>query len=353
LDYKRVRSLTLSLGTKYTESDNDQLIYQTDVNPDNFKYNEKVLAEYINLTGQTENFSYQGGIRDEYTRSAGRTLNQNQDSIIESYNDLYPSLAFQYKFKDQSNLNFSVTRRITRPNYENFNPYTLLTSDPFQTRSGDPNIQPLFTYKYEISYTLKNFTFSLNYQDRQNVRAVALENLLGDTLHTQAVNINEKNLVATLSYTKDLRPWWSILINTDFYDYNLYLLENIIRRSTAFDFYFNQDFNLSSLSKLELNFQYNSSSVIDYLKYTSNCNLSSSFSTTLGRNSNFDLSIEMDDILGTDKTSFIYNYSPVISTSKPLLNGRTISIGLTYKFKTSRKFSSKSKRPDDFGEIRY
>jgi hypothetical protein len=350
-DYKRARKLTTSLGVKFTESNNDQMIFHSGVIPDNFKFNEKVLAEYINLSGQSGSLSYQAGVRDEYTRSEGRTLSANLTPVIDSYNDLYPSFTFQYKLINKSSLNFSVTRRITRPNYENFNPYTLLTTDPFLTRSGDPGIHPLFTYKYEVSYTWQNFTFSVNYQDKQNVRVVALDNVLGDTIHTQAVNINEKNFVGAVSWSKDLRPWWSIIANAYVYDYNLYLLNDITKRSASFNVYLNQDFKLSSISKLEVSFQYISNSVIDYLQYTGHCNLGSAFSTSLGRD--FDLSVGMDDILGTNKTSFINNYISVVSTSKPLVNDRTLKVGLTYKFKTSRKFNARSKRPDDFGEIRY
>ncbi len=352
-DYKKSGKLSTSMGAKFTESENAQIISQSDAQSDNFKFNEKVVAEYVNVLGQSGKLSYQAGLRDEYTRSEGQTFSPGIIPIVDSYNDLYPSANLQLSFKNGSAITLSVTRRITRPNYENFNPYTLLTASPFITRSGDAYIQPLFTYKYELAYTWHNFTLSVNFQDRQNVRVVALDQLKGDTLQTQAVNINEKNFVSSLSYSKDLLPWWSFLVNTNYYFYNLYLLNNVTKHPSSFDAYLNEDFKLSAKSKAEVNFQYMSFSELDYLKVSGHSNVSASFITTFGHQSNFDLSLELDDILGTDKSNFIYNYITVINTNKPLLNNRTLSIGLTYRFKTSHKFISKSKRPDDFGEIRY
>ena len=57
---------------------------------------------------------------------------------------------------NKNSLNFSINRRISRPDYQLFNPF-LFFEDNYSYSSGNPYLNPQYQYRYEIKFFHKQF----------------------------------------------------------------------------------------------------------------------------------------------------------------------------------------------------
>jgi ferric enterobactin receptor len=116
---------------------------------------DNVYAAYVSLTGSLKKFGYKLGLRAESSNYSGELTDLKQ-SYSNSYPiSLFPSIFLSQKLKSNQELQFSVTRRINRPNFFQLIPYTDY-SDSLNITRGNPALVPEFTTSYEVSY-LKTF----------------------------------------------------------------------------------------------------------------------------------------------------------------------------------------------------
>ncbi len=134
----------------------------------NYKNNDNVYAAYVSLSGSAKNFGYKLGVRAESSEYTG-TLLGNNSKFSNSYPvSVFPSLFLSQKLKNKQELQFSVTRRINRPNFFQLIPFVDYT-DNLNISKGNPNLKPEFTQSFEMSYakTFKknnNFLASVYYK---------------------------------------------------------------------------------------------------------------------------------------------------------------------------------------------
>ena len=101
------------------------------------------------------------GLRAEHT-SVETYQVKGDISSDSSYMQFFPSAFFNYKLKENKTLGVSVSRRIDRPGYSQLNPFLFLI-DVTTYATGNPGLLPQFTWSYEMSYTVKNISFTLGY----------------------------------------------------------------------------------------------------------------------------------------------------------------------------------------------
>ncbi len=152
-------------------SDNDSRFYfnngslQLDPNRTNhFKYKETILAAYINSKGNlSKNFSYQAGLRAENTSSIGHLI--TTDVVNKrKYLDFFPSFFLQQTVNKNYGINYSYSRRLTRPNYGNLNPFRYYR-DPYTWVEGNPFLRPQYTHSFSIAQVLKGvYNLTVSYQ---------------------------------------------------------------------------------------------------------------------------------------------------------------------------------------------
>ncbi|MDB5136064.1 MAG: hypothetical protein JWP37_2667 [Mucilaginibacter sp.] len=116
-----------------------------------FNYHEQVHAIYTNYQQQFGKFGIQAGLRLE----EARINTQLTDSITQAHNQdylrLYPSLFLSEKLSDNQTLQFSYSRRVTRPRGNQISPF-LDKSDPLNYSQGNPNLLPQDIHSFELSY---------------------------------------------------------------------------------------------------------------------------------------------------------------------------------------------------------
>jgi outer membrane receptor protein involved in Fe transport len=208
-------------NSKFTNNINvDQYIQNTWV-PDNtlsanYLLNETVGAAYasfnINLSSKT---SLKGGLRYEYTRSnLGTTTTAN--IVDRKYGEFFPTFYISQKLDDNHSLNFSYSRRITRPTFNDLAPFTIFF-DPKTFFSGNPALQPSISNSVQASYLFKKFIFSVSYTyEKYSIEGFQVEHLdsITNILYLTAKNFDyEQYLSSSLSLPISLNNWWAMQTN--------------------------------------------------------------------------------------------------------------------------------------------
>ena len=118
----------------------------------NYKNNDNVYAAYASFSGNVKDFGYKAGLRVESSDYTG-TLLKTSETFSNSYPlSLFPSIFLSQKLKNKQELQFSVTRRVNRPNFFQLLP-VVDYSDPLNITKGNPDLKPEFTQSFELSYS--------------------------------------------------------------------------------------------------------------------------------------------------------------------------------------------------------
>lgn len=195
----------------------------------NYKNTNNVYAAYISIASTIKkNFGYKIGVRAESSNYEGNLLNTGEKFSNSYPVSLFPSLFLSQKLKKNQELQFSVTRRINRPNFFQLIPYTDYT-DSLNITRGNPNLVPEFTSSAELSYskTFKaNNTFlaSIYYKHTNNLITRYLDTsynaVAGKTDYISTfVNANSSySYGLELTSINTLKKWWDVTTNINFYN---------------------------------------------------------------------------------------------------------------------------------------
>ncbi len=115
-----------------------------------FKVRQQINALYTSYQMSRGAWSGLGGLRAELTHRDAQQLTDNI-SNTDTYFEIYPSLHVDYSLSDESTLSLGASRRVTRPQFENLNPYVDYEYAP-NLNAGNPNLRPQFTQSYELGY---------------------------------------------------------------------------------------------------------------------------------------------------------------------------------------------------------
>lgn len=349
-DYSQplVSGIKLSAGAKssYTQTDNIANYYYTLNNttlPDygktnHFLYRENINAAYINANKDFKRLSIQVGLRMENTISQGHQLGnlQKPDSLFKNnYTSLFPTLYLQYKLDSAGHqqLTFDYGRRISRPYYEDLNPF-LSPLDKFTYYTGNPFLKPSYTQNFELGYTYKNITTTLGYSKVKDDVNETIE-ILNGIYYSRPGNLGTKEYTSlTVDAGFDLAKW----LNLHFFGYveNIHTVSNfytgplntqgtfcflrpILQFKTGKDWSFQADGSYQS--------QVTNSQFISRSKYRTNLalakKLSSATTVRLVMNDIFNTFVNAGDI--NDLANTLANYH-----NKG--DSRTAVISLSYRF---------------------
>jgi outer membrane receptor protein involved in Fe transport len=215
--------------TSFREMKNDYIVTQEDengiANPipglDNvFVYDENILAAYGIFGNKIKKMSYQAGIRAEYT-DVNTILEETNESNPRSYTNLFPSAHLTYNLTEENAFQFSYSRRVRRPVYNDLSPYVTL-SDARNFFSGNPDLNPEFTDALELGHikyfengTLFSTVYYRSTQDKiDRIRSVDQN---GNAI-TRPFNLNGENSFG-VEFSGDYRPapWWKLDLNVNFF----------------------------------------------------------------------------------------------------------------------------------------
>jgi iron complex outermembrane recepter protein len=336
--------------TSFVSSDNDAQFFdvssgtaQNDVNKTNhFLYHENNNAGYINFSKNFKKFNLQLGLRGEHTHIETEQLKGNI-KFDSSYFQLFPSVFFNYKIKEDQTLGVSVSRRIDRPGYSQLNPFLFLI-DVTTYATGRPGLLPQLTWSYELSYTLKNLNFTLGYSHTKDNQDVAIArfkdlfpNIPTDDNVTVQVPINlESSDYFGLSVSAPVRisKWWNMINNGNIY-YNHFNgnlgTTSLNTGKPAVDLRSNNTFTFKKGWTAELNGNFNSGGQSGFMVFDPRWGLAAGVQKTILK-SKGTLRFNVTDIFWTNLPKAIITYNNYIEKWHAYRETRVANLTFSYRF---------------------
>ncbi len=113
-----------------------------------FQFHQDIHAGYGSYQAVVGAWTWLGGLRAEWTTNDA-LLVTNGTRTQQRYFELFPSLHVDHPVTDNTTLTFGASRRITRPQPDNLNPYLDHEYTP-NLNAGNPNLRPQITQSFEV-----------------------------------------------------------------------------------------------------------------------------------------------------------------------------------------------------------
>jgi len=352
----------LSAGAKYSYiNTNNELAFYDVVNSEevinadrsnDFNYLEKVAAAYLMFTiNPTSRISLNGGIRAENTTSLGELISANpgpDDIVPGNYTNLFPNLSIAYNDKETHALSLSYGKRITRPNYQNLNPFESKLSE-LSAWKGNPFLKPNFINNYQVSYSFKRkLIISNTYSITRNYFANVFETV-GEKGNVIIPRNMEKAIIngLSVSYPLKMTKWWEF---STYLIYNYEAYQGSIEgtmidiKANVLDFRMQNEFRLPGDVSMELSVYATSPSV-----WGGTTTIEANYTIDLGVKREFFnkkllLQAAATDIFNTGSSYFYSsNYGGMVIDGDVFFDGRRISVNAAYKFGNQKVKTRKSK----------
>jgi ferric enterobactin receptor len=195
---------------------------------DFFSSNNQVHAVYLNYKDQVANFSYQVGLRGEDSHLDATFNSYNTNNLLFAapvkvpVKGLYPSVQLSQKLKNNSQLQFTFTKRVSKPSVRDFNSTTDF-SDPANYYKGNPGLMPESLTNLELDYnkTWQNIslTSGIYYNRVNNV----IQHIQTDPVNDETTTVPENLKRSTTTGLElighfDMVKGWDLTANANFYE---------------------------------------------------------------------------------------------------------------------------------------
>lgn len=301
-----------------------------------FKYTERINSAYINYNHLfSKKMGLEIGTRVEQTISDGLSPDQ-KENISSNYFDIFPNVQLNNTISANHQLLFTYSRRITRPRYEDLNPF-LSYIDQYTYQIGTPYLRPFYSNTFELTHIYK--------EKLTTVLSFALINRFTQVVYTQ----NNNSQIVTLSKMN----------LGDRYNYGIHLMTPI-----AFNNYYSVDFDLSMLYqhfsnlssggsldsgspdvtlktthylKLPLNFRlelfglYETATTFGIFRYKPNYYFNAGLSKGLFKKQ-ATVSLRVDDVFNTDKNIYTSYYQNLNIGGNQKNSFRLVQLSFSFVF---------------------
>ncbi|HZI54595.1 MAG TPA: outer membrane beta-barrel family protein, partial [Chitinophagaceae bacterium] len=244
-------------GIKYSYVNNDNLVnYQRFINnkwevdnirSNHFIYDETINAAYVNFNRQVKKWTFQGGLRLENTIAHGNQVVSNETFKRDTTN-LFPTAFVSYAADKKNTFTVSYGRRITRPNYQDLNPFTYFL-DTLSYRQGNIYLRPQYTHNIELTYAfMGKFITTVNYNNTDDVISQIVKPEQNSKIRFLTVdNVAEfRNLGISITAPVTISKWWNANVFTNIYNNHykgIYDTINIDMAFTSFTLNITNNFN--------------------------------------------------------------------------------------------------------------
>jgi Outer membrane protein beta-barrel family/CarboxypepD_reg-like domain len=214
----------IGVKSSIVNNDNDPKYYTVEggINvPDytktnHFLYHENLNAGYFNTRKSWKRLGLQLGLRVENTNVEG---NQIGNAIVagttfsRSYTGLFPTAFLSYKLDSLGNntLNISLSRRISRPNYQALNPFVEYL-DLYSRNMGNPMLSPQYQYRFDVNFQHKR-SFGIGFQMGrfEDVIFQSSTEAVGELYITRPINIPTGFMyILSSNLSQNPAKWWTI-----------------------------------------------------------------------------------------------------------------------------------------------
>ncbi|MEZ4937726.1 MAG: outer membrane beta-barrel family protein [Crocinitomicaceae bacterium] len=203
-----------------------------------YDYKENIAALYMDMEKEWKKFSMKMGIRGEGTFINGFSQALNKQIIDTFYLNLFPSATFMFKFNKDWSMTASYNSRISRPKFENYDPF-IRQPDSISITYGNPNLLPEYSHTASIEFGYK-FGYSLGVSYTRTNRPISNRSFVDSNtfiLNSTPANADFSDQIGiNLSIPINLK-WWRGY-NSFWANYNKYYFPDNFGRAPFGNFAF-------------------------------------------------------------------------------------------------------------------
>jgi iron complex outermembrane recepter protein len=318
-----------------------------------FQYIENVNAAYINYNREiSKKVSIQTGLRTEQTNSDGKLTRddgivQADNNIKRHYLNIFPSGAFTYNVDKKNTLNFTYSRRIDRPSYQDLNPFENKL-DELTYEKGNAFLKPQYSDNVEASHIWKGIlTTTLGYSHVKDYQASYL-----DTTNRNATYIQQRNLATqqifslTISSQLPIAKWWNGYANV-YVNYQKFkgqfTNQNIKLNVTSYGCYLQSSFTLGHDYSAEISGWFNGPGLWGTIKFRAQGAGDIGFQKMFMQKK-ASLKISFTDILNTASWAGKIDFAGINARLSGNWESQTFRINFTYRFGSSQISSARQRK---------
>lgn len=351
--------LTLLVGAKYSTINNFYDYSSSDINLNNYTYNnhnlyrDETSALYLSLNGTFGKFTLDAALRAEanHNRSVSNGATINNEWM---YN-LFPSVSADWELSNNVSLFFSYTNKINRPMLSEIDP-TIIYLNEYSYLQGNPLLKPAIMHELYLQAVLwKNLTVGASYAINKNpsIQAAGFDEKDKNILRYSYINIS-KSKTAGVNVGFD-NSWGFFTLNAECYFYytmaDIPYMESIERRHTpSVDLYVTNSFEILKNLSLYYTFNY-TSKYMDLSTTFAPMYLLSAGASLSVLNKTLQISVSANDLLKR-RTGWSERYGYINDGSSEIRDSRYVGVTLRYKFKNfSSNFRRINSSQDEIGRL--
>lgn len=299
---------------------------------------EKIGAAYTSFDIKVDDKTdVKLGLRYEYTSSNLSTV-ETPNLVDRQYGNLFPSAFISRQLNENNSLNFSYSRRITRPGFKEMAPFVIFI-DPTTFFAGNPAIQPAISNNFKMDFRHKTVLFSIQYskEDSSIVRfqneydAERKRNLLVSS------NLkNQKTATFMVAFPWQITDWWQMQANfLGTWQESLGYIDDILTSVAQKNFRITggQNFSLPNNFSLEVSGFYQSKSLWGTIIMEGFGGINLGIQKEL-KNNNGNLSLNISDILNSVEWRFTQEIASqnLLFNTKADFSQRTVTVSYSRNF---------------------
>jgi hypothetical protein len=300
---------------------------------DNFIYKERIAAGYVVYNLRFSGTQLQASLRGEQTKTDAISVNPETQTHL-NYFDLFPKLLLTRIINKNNELSLSFARSITRPNYQDLNPFIGYVNQ-FYFTTGNPFLKPEYINDVSLSdLYLRKFRVTLSTVITNGFsNSIFIQN---DS--TKAYTVTKSNIATRYQYIAhvelpfEIMSWWNV--NFDLkgsYEIYDYVTGNVLqKRATDAALQADQTFKVTKKLTAQLNGFYEAPTYYAISQYKSYYYLNGGLRYAILSN-NGSIGFFARDIFNTDKNRYHTNFENLDLTATEK-NLRYVTATFTYRF---------------------
>ncbi|WP_336514355.1 TonB-dependent receptor [Pollutibacter soli] len=177
----------------------------------NIGMNENISAGYAIVTMKLdENTNVAAGLRYEYSITEMRNKFYDTLLSVRKLGVFFPDIFLTRRLNENSELQISYTKRISRPAYNDLASYVSY-SDPTAAYTGNPFLQPAIIHNLKFGYSHRTFSAALIYSRESNAisRYQLTESVDGKILFISPQNLSRQEFLnLQITVPVNIGKWW-------------------------------------------------------------------------------------------------------------------------------------------------
>lgn len=338
------------IASLYDWTEKDYLVSPTLSNQ--YNYEEDIYGGYLNFANAIGNLGYQVGVRAEQSYLKGYSFTRDT-TVNNRFFNLFPSVFLKYNMPKNQNqsLVFNYSTRIDRPNFDQLLPY-INNSDPQNIRTGNPELQPALSHKFEVSYsvyypTSNNYLSTSTYyaQTNDNIDRISTLDTISGVTTTKPMNLaTQQNIGGNVSYSLNLTKWWKVWANLNV-EYNKLTSITVNNENFSYGLNGNTQFRIPGKFSVELGGHFRSPRIQPQGTFKAMNGIDLGIRKEFMKTKALVVALNISDLLNTQQFNSHYETATFIQDYDRKRATRFIRLNVRYRFGKMDPNLFKKKKP--------